>query len=272
MLLLRLFLIVLLAYGLLGSCSRRPEKEQKEGLTEYASNIDTLPHDWPVPASIPTKYLLGKYEPSQDSLFVKVEPPYGQDNGLGYLHKETYEAFKRMHEAAKSDGISLVIKSPTRNFYRQKEIWEAKWNGSRKVEGQNLSKSVPDPVQRALVILRYSSMPGTSRHHWGTDIDLNAFENDYFKSGQGLKEYNWLQAHAHEYGFCQPYTPKGPERPDGYEEERWHWSYLPLSRPYLEAYSLSITHDSIRGFAGAETAARIDVISKYVMGINPACK
>ena len=81
---------------------------------------------------------------------------------------------------------------------------------------------VPEPVERARMILTYSSMPGTSRHHWGTDMDLNKDNNGYFATGEGLKVYEWLQAHAHEYGFCQPYTPKGPNRPEGYNEEKWH--------------------------------------------------
>ena len=25
-------------------------------------------------------------------------------------------------------------------------------------------------------IIRFSTIPGTSRHHWGTDIDINGFD------------------------------------------------------------------------------------------------
>jgi zinc D-Ala-D-Ala carboxypeptidase len=176
-----------------------------------------------------------------------------------------------MRTAAAAAGVRLVILSATRNFDRQKIIWEDKWTGKRQVNGGNLSLTVQDPKQRALTILRYSSMPGTSRHHWGTDMDLNAFENDYFASGQGLKEYQWLQAHAAEYGFCQPYTAKGEDRPDGYEEEKWHWSYVPLSRLYLVAYTAKVNPADIQGFAGAAVAADIEVIRKYVLGVNTAC-
>lgn len=222
--------------------------------------------------NITTAYLLGQFEPAEDSRFVKVEAPFGRANGLGYLRQEAYDAFLRMHEAAKADNIDLVILSPTRNFSRQKSIWEAKWTGSTKVGGMNLATDVPDPEERALNILRYSSMPGTSRHHWGTDMDFNAFENDYFKSGKGLKEYEWLLANAASFGFCQPYTAKGPERPDGYEEERWHWSYMPLAKPLLAAYQQKVPYDSIKGFQGAEVAREIDVIRTHVLGVNSACK
>ncbi|NJK84501.1 MAG: M15 family metallopeptidase [Saprospiraceae bacterium] len=47
--------------------------------------------------------------------------------------------------------------------------------------------TTPNPQERALKILKYSSMPGTSRHHWGTDIDLNSFSNSYFEQGEGKK-------------------------------------------------------------------------------------
>lgn len=66
----------------------------------------------------------------------------------------------------------------------------------------------------------YSSMPTTSRHHWGTDMDINSVEPEYFESGQGLLEYNWLKANAHKFGFCQPYSPKDDgSRTQGYNLE-----------------------------------------------------
>ncbi|MEO0474169.1 MAG: M15 family metallopeptidase [Bacteroidota bacterium] len=226
-----------------------------------------------IPPKIDPVYLLGTFDPAKDSLFVRIQDQHSAGSGRGaFLHQEAYEAFVRMHDAAKADGISLIIKSATRNFYRQKAIWEAKWTGARRVGGKNLAQSVADPAERAKTILRYSSMPGTSRHHWGTDMDLNAFENDYFKSGRGLAEYEWLVAHAAEFGFGQPYTAKGPERPNGYEEERWHWSYLPVAKSYLAAYRADISPAMIKGFKGAEVAESLDVIQNYVFGIHPNCK
>lgn len=177
-----------------------------------------------------------------------------------------------MATAARQEGISLQIISATRNFADQKSIWEAKWTGQRKVEGQDLSKTIPDPKQRALKILEYSSMPGSSRHHWGTDIDLNALNNAYFASGKGKQLYDWLQAHAATYGFCQVYTEKGPHRPHGYHEEKWHWSYMPLASRFLDQYERKVTYQDINGFKGADAAELIEIIPKYVRGIAPACK
>jgi LAS superfamily LD-carboxypeptidase LdcB len=110
-------------------------------------------------------------------------------------------------------------------------------------------------------------MPGTSRHHWGTDIDLNSLESSYFKSGEGLKVYQWLAGHGFEYGFCQPYTSKSAGR-TGYEEEKWHWSYLSLSREFLDAYRKHIQDSDISGFQGEETVVSLKIREEYVGGIS----
>ena len=115
-------------------------------------------------------------------------------------------------------------------------------------------------------------MPGTSRHHWGTDIDLNDLNNPYFEKGKGKKIYDWLVANAHEYGFCQVYSEQGPERPYGYFEEKWHWSYVPVARRLTEQYKLKIQNMDITGFEGSHTAVAIDMVNNYVLGINAACK
>ena len=222
-------------------------------------------------SSIVTTHLMGKFDPLKDKNFIEIELEYADRPGQ-ILHKETYAAFLKMFEAAKKDSIKLIIKSATRNFSAQKAIWEGKWNGKRLLEGNiNAAQKIPNPKQRALKILEYSSMPGTSRHHWGTDIDLNAFVNSYFEKGEGKKEYDWLVANAGTFGFCQPYTPKGSKRPEGYNEEKWHWSYLPLATRLSDQYKIRLNDKDISGFDGAETATEIGIIKKYVFGINHHC-
>lgn len=216
-------------------------------------------------------YLMGKFEPAEHPDFVQIPGRYADREGL-LLRKDTYEAFLRMYEAARKAGHQLVIRSATRNFNYQKGIWERKWTGQRQLSsGANAATAFPDPEARALEILKYSSMPGTSRHHWGTDIDLNAFNNSYFEIGKGKQIYEWMNTHAAGFGFCQPYTLKGTDRPHGYNEEKWHWSYLPVAQP-LTALAKATLHDEmISGFEGAETASDIRVVEKYVLGINQSC-
>ena len=215
--------------------------------------------------------VMGKFDPSQHEDFILVDQKYADQAGR-IMHKEAYQAFISMWEHAQKDGINLQIKSATRNFDYQKGIWERKWTGKRKVEGHSLAESIPNHTHRALKILEYSSMPGTSRHHWGTDIDINAFENEYFESGQGKKEYDWLVKNAPNYGFCQPYTAKDEHRPNGYNEEKWHWSYLPVANQYLAKAKNNMNDSMISGFQGSETAVEIGVVEKYILGINKSCK
>ncbi len=254
---------------------------QGENQADNAPNVEPEAKTQPAPEQVarPAQdsavftipYLMGQFNPATHPDFVKVDDKY-TDGDSYYLRKDTYAAFQKMWDAAMADGIKLVIISATRNFDRQKMIWEAKWTGTRKIEnGANAAVKYPDPVTRALKILEYSSMPGTSRHHWGTDIDLNDLDNYTFEAGPGKPVYQWLSAHAAKFGFCQPYSPKGDKRPYGYNEEKWHWSYMPVAKPLTEFAAQKLRNEMISGFQGAETASQIGVVEKYVLGVNPDC-
>src|ERR1035437_3975815 len=188
-----------------------------------------------------------------------------------YLRKETLDAFLKMQDAADEDNVDLKIASATRNFDYQKNLWNNKWTGVTLVDGKNLSKSIPDGLERFKKILEYSAVPGTSRHHWGTDIDINDANPLYFNTEQGEKEYNWLVKNALLFGFCQPYDLKDNDRPEGYNEEKWHWSYLPLAKTFTQEYKNLITDADIKGLDGDEYVAGQDLINKHVLGINPDC-
>jgi len=235
---------------------------------EPAPPASTAPVEDTLTIPLDIQYIMGRFDPAKHPDFILIESKYTDKEG-SYLRKDTYRAFVEMYNHALKDGVKLNIRSATRNFYSQKSIWEAKWSGARLIEsGENLAQTTPDPKERALKILRYSSMPGSSRHHWGTDIDLNNLENDWFNSGEGLKMYNWLKEHASEHGFCQPYTAG---RPYGYFEERWHWSYTPVSAK-LTAYARThLKNEMIDGFLGSESAPMIDIVKHYVLGINEEC-
>jgi D-alanyl-D-alanine carboxypeptidase len=234
------------------------------------------PNYAPTPASLDITidtsiaYIMGKFNPEELEGFVEIDTQFADRPGL-FLREETYLAFRSMYDHALEDGVRLVIRSATRNFIYQKGIWERKWSGERNLEGDLPATEIQDPVKRAITILKYSSMPGTSRHHWGTDIDLNSFSNRYFSSGEGLKIYDWLKEHAPSYGFCQPYSEKGENRMTGYEEEKWHWSYIPVSGILTSYAGRHLDESMITGFLGSETAPEIKVVKKYVLGINPEC-
>jgi LAS superfamily LD-carboxypeptidase LdcB len=175
------------------------------------------------------------------------------------LRKEALQRFLEMREAAKKAGVTLTVVSALRTFDQQKGIWERKWSERT---------HIADPAARARDIMKVSSMPGTSRHHWGTDVDLNALTNSYFDVEPGRSAYAWLLRNAGQFGFCQVYTAG---RPAGYEEERWHWSYMPIAGPMLEQYQARHATLAPPAFAGSDQREVVGAYDKYVLGIDAKC-
>lgn len=202
-------------------------------------------------------YLQGKFQAHAHPDFVRPLDIGIPARERVYLRKEAAHSLLRLYQAFRRDHPSLPfsIRSGFRSFYDQKWIWENKY---RKRQG--------DCEIRVRDILRYSSMPGTSRHHWGTDFDLHDLTVNYYQSGQGLTIYNWMKEHAEEFGFCQPYTPG---RSAGYEQEPWHWSYIPLAGPMRRHWNSYVGESETKGFLGQQCASRLSPV--YVNSISSAC-
>jgi zinc D-Ala-D-Ala carboxypeptidase len=264
MLILKILLIGFLFFLLAPSCKNQHIEHDQQVPIQDTTSEEILNYRYDL------AFLTGKFIPEKHPDFVNIPKDYA-DKADMYLHREAFEAFLNMHQTAKKEGIELKIRSATRNHERQKNIWENKWNGVAALSDGTKASDIADPVKRALKILEYSSMPGTSRHHWGTDIDLNSFDNEWFERGEGLKTFEWLNNHAAGFGFCRPYTALGSDRENGYFEEKWHWSYFPLSNELTTQAEKELRNNMISGFQGAETAEKIDVVSNYVLGISPAC-
>lgn len=210
--------------------------------------------------------LQGRFSPSDHSAFVCIDTAHC--NRDMYMLEEAYEAFVAMAEAALKDSIRLSIVSATRNFDYQRMIWEDKWSGKTKVEGRKLPEWIHDAVGRALKILEYTAPPGFTRHHWGTDIDINSVEPEYFETEEGKKVYEWLKAHAPEFGFCQTYPALDENRPEGFSEEKWHWSYAPIADELWREQVRSFSEKDISGFKGCQAVRKIDLLNKYLLSIQ----
>jgi D-alanyl-D-alanine carboxypeptidase len=251
------------------ACQTKPSS----ATTIVVPTVDTIPKEVIAEDTLESilnlDYIMGHFDPAKREDFTLIDSQYADKPNL-YLRKDAYQAFLAMYRHALNDGIQLQITSATRNFNSQKTIWEAKWTGARLLAGgENVAQTTPDPKERAIKILHYSSMPGSSRHHWGTDIDLNNLENHWWAEKEGLHIYKWLQHNASLYGFCQPYSEG---RPYGYWEERWHWSYMPVSTRLTRYAEANLKNEMINGFLGSESAPMIDIVKKYVLGINEECK
>ena len=207
---------------------------------------------------ISREMLLGQVDPAKNDAF-QIVPSLWTDKSEIYLKVEVLQAFDSMATAAAQEGIELKILSAMRTWEHQRSIWNRKWNNPRFMGYE--------PLERASKILEYSSMPGSSRHHWGTDLDLNSLENEYFESGIGLEQYEWMQKNAASYGFVQVYGDQLNGR-TGYKEEKWHWSYWPTAQAYLACYLEIIDSASFDGFEGAEWSDSLQIISNYVTGID----
>lgn len=152
------------------------------------------------------------------------------------LRPATAVAFIAMQQAASADGIELALASSYRSFARQLLIWNEKFTGLRPVLDINsrpLDVSALDDEARIHAILRWSALPGTSRHHWGTDMDIYAPSLlpsgqtlqlepwEYSPSGYFAKLTRWLDSHMQEHGFCRPFA----HDQGGVAVEPWHLSH-----------------------------------------------
>ncbi len=141
-----------------------------------------------------------------------------------------------MRSAALMDTIEIKVVSSYRDFDHQNRIWSRKYKSYIK---RGLS-----PLEAIRKIIEYSTIPGTSRHHWGTDIDIidgnpdqpkNVLLTKHFEGeGPFAKLKDWMDIHANSFGFYLVYTDN--DQRQGFKYEPWHYSYKPLSKIYIKEY------------------------------------
>ncbi|MDV6234300.1 M15 family metallopeptidase [Leptospira ellisii] len=216
-------------------------------------------------------YVLGDFK--QEELLVPYSNP--GESKVHYLRKETLEKLLELFQAYQRENPDEKQKpfvvSAFRSFKDQKGIWEEKYTGKRRMRQPVKNKT---PQEIISLILEFSSAPGTSRHHWGTDVDLNALENSYFeKGGKGEKFYLWMTKNAKRFGFCQPYSAKSLRSDKGYNEEKWHWSYAPIANRLQEDWVRLFKEGKIRWngkVLGGEFLGELPL--EFVTSVNQECK
>lgn len=220
--------------------------------------------------------LTGQFDPERHSDFVLADINEGQNNRRNLLRREASVAFHQMVQAARADGHTIVMLSATRNYdYQANQIWDPKWTGRRRGDGNRDFSQTANHNDRATAIMTESSMPGTSRHHWGTDFDINSTTaNDWNTRADLIALYAWMQANAARFGFGQTYDAQTTDNPPGtrvggYNQEKWHWSYIPLAAGFQADYVAQISDQDIAnmGFQGASTATSIHPVTNYVNNV-----
>ncbi len=194
------------------------------------------------------------------------------------LEKRTFNAFKKMEKAALMDGIELKIVSAYRSYERQKTIWNNKY--LRFTEDYNL-----EPEKAINEIIRFSTIPGTSRHHWGTEIDIidGKYEDEedvligekFKKNGIFYEMKKWLDRNSEDYGFYIVYTDD--QKRKGFEHEPWHFSYKPASMELLKLFRKSnlkkvIKNGEIKGSEYFTNEFIEKYIKEYILDINKELK
>lgn len=199
------------------------------------------------------------------------------------LHAHAAVPFMNMRRAALAAGLSLQPVSSFRDFEHQLAIWNAKFSGERPVydaDGHTLDALRLPPPERVDAILRWSALPGASRHHWGSDLDLvdaNAIAPGYrvqlipaefSPSGPFAPLAEWLETHAARFGFFRPF--RGVL--SGVQAEPWHFSFAPVAESARRALSPSVLQAALAAapLMGKEAVMeRLEELhSRYVAAID----
>ena len=203
------------------------------------------------------------------------------------VHSATAAALLAMAAAARTDGIELEVVSSFRDFERQKSIWNGKFRGERPLldrAGRELDRSGLDEAAVVEAILRWSALPGASRHHWGSDVDVvdlsarppgyrpKLTAAEFAPRGVFAKLDGWLAANMSRFGFFRPYArDRGGVLP-----EPWHLSYAAVAVPALEALTVRVLEEAIEASdlcARERVLARLpEIHARYVNAVNaPPC-
>lgn len=172
------------------------------------------------------------------------------------LHRDVVEAFLALRSAAAREGIDLAIASGYRSYQRQLKIWNDKATGLRPVLDANekpLDISLLDDTALVFHILRWSALPGGSRHHWGTELDVYdraAVDADYAvqltvaEAGSVFAHLHaWLDQHllSTETGFARPYRQDS----GGVSAEPWHLSFSPVAAHFEQVLTPTLLRQQV---------------------------
>ena len=199
------------------------------------------------------------------------------------VHHKMLAAYQQMQAAAEQDNITLRIASGYRDFDRQLAIWNNKYLANTPVKdqaGNNVDLTLLTASEKINAISLYSALPGASRHHWGTDIDVYAPNLlpkeqslqlepwEYAPTGPFATLTRWLEKYSEDFGFYFPYDTYR----QGIAAEPWHLSYFPLANSFeqqlnVEVLACQLSKSAIEG--KAEIIHHLDYIYKqFVTNIN----
>lgn len=190
------------------------------------------------------------------------------------LEFETLQAYRRMKEAAALDGIQLQTITGFKSFNHEREIFENEYHTYRNKGYTN--------IDTFDYITQYVPVPGTSRYHWGTEIDIVDLnidiphgylidEKNYVKDGMFSHLSQWMKVHASKFGFYLPYTEDKYRK--GFAFEPWHYSYKPTTLQIIKKLNTNALTEKIRaqqidGLEHIPSSFLPNYLEEYVFGVN----
>lgn len=139
-----------------------------------------------------------------------------------------YNAFIAMANAARKDGITLVLTSGYRTYQEQKNIYDDMVNQ----KGEQYA-------------LDFAAKPGTSEHETGLALDIFTY-GGVMETFHTTETYAWLHANAYKYGFIERYE-EGKKYLTGYDPESWHYRYVGVDTA-TKVKEEGITYDEYYAF------------------------
>ncbi len=198
-------------------------------------------------------------------------------------HHEVLVPLAKLIRQSEVDGIPLRVVSSYRSFEYQLAIWNKKFYQEVELnlrDGNKVNSQELNANDRVKAILNYSALPGTSRHHWGTDFDLfdacsldqgykpELTEQEFEANGPCGNLHYWLEENLSEFGFFKPYA----EDLGGIACEPWHISYTSIATVALDEFPIELLRTAIENadIGGKEIIlSRLEsIVQKYVKRIN----
>jgi LAS superfamily LD-carboxypeptidase LdcB len=176
------------------------------------------------------------------------------------VHFEVVKPFLELRSAARLDGFEIEILSGFRDFEKQLSIWNGKATGRTPVLDSNAVPLVFETLSEkelAYAILRWSALPGASRHHWGTELDvfdaatrpegyeIELIPKEVDSGGMFGALHDWLDTQIESDGASGFFRPYDVDR-QGVAPERWHLSFAPISTVYKQQHTVEVLRAAIQ--------------------------
>lgn len=167
-------------------------KEKEEYYLLLANAENPLPQDW----SIQTEEVQNGYE----------------------MDRRAAPAMREMIQAAKEDGVELMLCSAYRSVEKQQQLFD---RSQQAYMAQGMSEE-----EAYAKTATETAIPGTSEHQTGLAADIVTPTYQMLDAGfADTPAGHWLSEHAAEYGFVLRY-PQDKQEVTGIIYESWHYRFV----------------------------------------------